>query len=431
MFYDEVKIKIKAGDGGNGLTSFRHERFIAKGGPDGGDGGRGGSVYFKVNPDIGTLQFFNAKKTFNAENGGSGGKNEKKGKSGKDLILEIPQGTMVYDPETKELLFDLTEKEEMLEIADGGRGGFGNTHFATSRNQAPRMAELGEPGDEKELRLELKLIADVAIIGIPSSGKSTLISVISNAKPKIAPYPFTTLFPNLGVVSVDDFSFVVVDVPGLIKDAYKGKGLGDKFLRHIERSRIIVHLLDITSADLMADYKNIRRELEFYNSELLKKPEIIAVNKVDTIDSKQLTVSSKQIIKELRKATKNPVFFISAVTKEGVNELLFEIAKKLRTLPRPEFAKEKKKVFRPQEKLLRNFEIKKDKDTFTVTGKRLERIASQTDPNNIEALSRLLKALESAGLAEELKSKGIKNSHIIKLGRRTGRIKNGKIIIIG
>ena len=428
MFYDEVKIKIKAGDGGNGLTSFRHERFIAKGGPDGGDGGRGGSVYFKVNPNIGTLQFFNAKKTFNAENGGSGGKNEKKGKSGKDLILEIPQGTMAYDSETGELLFDLTEKGEILEIAEGGRGGFGNTHFATSRNQAPRMAELGEPGDEKELRLELKLIADTAIIGIPSSGKSTLISVISNAKPKIAPYPFTTLFPNLGVVSVGEFSFVVVDVPGLIKDAYKGKGLGDKFLRHIERSRIIVHLLDITSVDLVADYKNIRKELELYNSVLLKKPEIIAVNKIDVFDKKQETRNKKQITKRLGK---KDVFFISAVTKEGVNELLFEIAKKLRTLPRPVFIKEKKKVFRPQEKLLRNFEIKKEKEVFTVTGKRLERIASQTDPNNIEALSRLLKALESAGLAEELKRKGIKNNHIIKLGRRTGRYKDGKIIIIG
>lgn len=430
MFYDEVKIKIKAGDGGNGLTSFRREKFIAKGGPDGGNGGYGGSVYFKVNPNIGTLQFFNTKKIFSAENGGAGARSDKKGKTGEDLILEIPQGTMIYNAETNELMLDLTGKEEIQEIAKGGRGGFGNAHFATSKNQAPQMAELGEPGEEAELRMELKLIADTAIIGIPSSGKSTLISVISSAKPKIAPYPFTTLVPNLGVVMTPDINFVVVDVPGLIKDAYKGKGLGDKFLRHIERSRIIVHLLDMTSQDIVSDYKNIRKELELYNSALLKKPEIIAINKIDTIfgDHKK---AEEDLEKKLKKITKNKIFFISAVTREGIDKLLFELSKKLKNLPRPEFIKEKKKVFRPQEKLLRNLEIKKSGEVFTVTGKRLERIASQTNPDNLEALSRLHKAIESAGLVKALVEEGAKEGHIVKLGRRTGRIKNGKIIIIG
>lgn len=439
MFYDEVKIRIKAGDGGNGLVSFRRERFIARGGPDGGDGGRGGSIFFKVNPNLGTLQFFHTIKNIQAENGKPGGKKNKKGRSGQDLILEVPQGTLVYDSKTGELLFDLAEKEEVIEIAEAGRGGFGNAHFTTSKNQAPRFAELGEPGEERELRLELKLIADVAIIGVPNSGKSTLISVISNARPKIASYPFTTVVPNLGVVKVQDFAFVVVDVPGLIKDAYKGKGLGDKFLRHIERSRIIIHLLDITSKNLITDYKNIRRELEFYSPELLKKPEIIGVNKVDTIEkfppeADQLcaeTVNRKTITEQLRKITDSPVFFISAVTREGVKELIYEIVKNLRVLPRPVFIKEKKKIFRPQEKLLRNFEILKERDIFTIKGKRLEQIASQTDPNNIEALSRLYKAINSADLIKELIKKGIKEGHTVKIGRRTGRFKDGKIIIIG
>lgn len=431
MFYDLVKIRIKAGDGGNGLVSFRHERYIAKGGPDGGDGGRGGSVYFKVDPNLGTLGHFNMVKNFKAENGGAGGKNDKKGKTGRDLFLEVPQGTMIYDDKTNELLFDLTEKDEVQEIAEGGRGGFGNAHFSTSKNQAPRMAELGEPGDEKELRLELKLIADAAIIGIPSSGKSTLISVISGARPKIASYPFTTLIPNLGMVNIQGFSFVVIDVPGLIKDSYKGKGLGDAFLRHIERSRIIVHLLDITSKDLFTDYKNIRKELELYSKTLVKKPEIVAINKVDTIEKSKVKSQKSKIIKVLKKITKNKVFFISAVTKEEVNDLLYEIVKELKVLPRPKFVKEKIKVFRPQEKLLRNLEITKEKDTFIVTGKRLERIASQTDSENLEALSKLYKSIESAGLVDALKKKGIKDGHFIKLGRRTGRFQDGKIIIIG
>ena len=431
MFYDLVKIKIKAGDGGNGLVSFRRERYIARGGPDGGDGGHGGSIFFKVNANLGTLHHFRTVKNFKANSGASGGKKKMKGRSGKDLVLEVPPGTLVYDNKTNELLYDLSEKKEEIEIAEGGRGGFGNTHFATSKNQAPRMFELGEPGEEKYLRLELKLIADVAIIGIPSVGKSTLISVISNARPKIAKYPFTTLVPNLGMVEVDDFSFVAIDVPGLIKDSHKGKGLGDAFLRHIERSRIIVHLLDVTSRDILADYMNIRKELKLYSPKLIKKPEIIAINKIDVVEDKQLEAENLQLTKKLKKITKNPIYFISAVTKKGTRELLYEVVKQLSVLPRPAFVKEKKKVFRPQEKLLRNIEILKEKDTFIVKGKRLERIASQTDPGNIEALSRLYKAIKTAGLKEMLKVRSVKDSHLIKIGRRQARLRDDKIIIIG
>lgn len=430
MFYDIANIKVKAGDGGNGLVSFRHEKYKAKGGPDGGDGGRGGSVYFKVNPNLGTLAYFVSAKNFFAGNGQAGSKNDKKGKNNDDLILEVPQGTLVYDNKTNELIFDLDEKDETAEAAKGGRGGFGNAHFATSTNQAPRMAQLGEPGEEKDLRLELKLVADVAIIGIPSSGKSTLISVISNARPKIAAYPFTTIVPNLGVVNMDKDSFVVVDVPGLIKDAYLGKGLGDKFLRHIERSRIIIHLLDITSGPV-DDYKTIRNELKMYKSIILKKPEIICINKIDTIEKSKVKSQNSKILKELRKITRSPIFFISAVSKEGVSDLLFEVVKELKKLPRVVFEKEKKKVFKPAEKLLKEFLLEKSGDVFTVKGKRLEKIASQTDPNNLEALARLNKAFKSAELIRELKKNNIKEEHKIKIGRRTGKYKDGRIIIIG
>ena len=430
MFYDIAKIKMKAGDGGNGVVSFRHERYKAKGGPDGGDGGRGGSVSFKADSSLGTLVFFITKKNFFAKNGGNGGKNDRHGKNGEELILEVPLGTMVFDNKTNELLYDLSEDNEIVEVAKGGRGGFGNAHFATSTNQAPQMVELGEPGEESELRLELKLVADVAIIGIPSSGKSTLISVVSNAKPKIADYPFTTIIPNLGVAAVDNFSFVVVDVPGLIKDAYLGKGLGDKFLRHIERSRLVVHLLDITSPDIVGDYKTIRNELKMYNSALLKKPEVVAINKIDTIEKSKVKSQKSKLEKELRKITKTPLFFISSVTKEGINNLLFKIVKELKLLKRPVFVTEKKKVFKPAERLLRSFEISKESGVYIVTGRRLERLASQTNPDNTEAVARLQRVISASGLIKGLERMKIKDGYKIKIGKRTGRFEDGRIIII-
>jgi len=429
IFYDEAIIKVKAGDGGNGASSFRSEKYRAKGGPDGGDGGRGGSTYFKVNPELNTLSNFNAIKHYEAENGDNGGINDRHGVSGEDLFLEIPQGTIVYDKETKEILFDLTDPSEEIMITKGGRGGRGNAHFKTSTNQAPRLSELGEPGEEKEIKLELKLVADVAIIGVPSAGKSTLISVISNARPKIADYPFTTLIPNLGVVSVDGFSFVVIDVPGLIKDAYKGKGLGDAFLRHIERSRIIVHLIDITSKDPLQDYKIIRNELKKYNKELLKKPEIVVLNKIDVFgNDKELL---EDLIKTLEKVSKKKVYPISAVAKKGVSDLLYEIKDEIKKLPKPKVKKEIIKIFKPQERLMQNFSVEKKGENFIVFGKRIERFASQTNPDSEEGIIRLLRVLDSVNLIKVLLKKGIKEGHFIKIGRRTGRFQDNMIVIIG
>ncbi|NTU69442.1 GTPase ObgE [bacterium] len=429
MFYDEATIKVKAGDGGNGSSSFRSEKYRAMGGPDGGDGGKGGSVYFKVNPEINTLASFNSVKFYEAPFGINGGKNDRHGSNGEDLFLEVPKGTIVYDKETNEMLFDLTKSDEEIMIAKGGRGGRGNAHFKSSTNQAPKISELGEPGEEREIRFELKLVADVSIIGIPSSGKSTLISVISNARPKIADYPFTTLIPNLGVVVVDNFSFVVVDVPGLIKDAYKGKGLGDAFLRHIERSRMIVHLVDITSKDPVEDYKVIRNELKKYKSELSKKQEIIAINKIDVLgDDKELL---DDVVGKIEKVSKKKVYPISAAAKIGINELLYRIKDELKKLPKQEEETEVIKVFKPQERLMQNFSIEKKGEYFIVTGKRIERFASQTNPNSEEGIVRLLKVIDSVKLTKVLEEKGIKEGHLIKIGRRTGRYQNGMIVIVG
>ncbi len=429
MFYDLVTIKIKAGDGGDGALSFRKEKYRPMGGPDGGNGGNGGSVFIKVNTQLNTLSYFVSSKFFKAEDGQKGGKNDKEGKNGQDLILEVPQGTAIINNETGEIIFDLVAENELVEIAKGGRGGFGNAHFKTSSNQAPQINQLGEPGQELEIKLELKLVADVAIVGVPSSGKSTLISVISNAKPKIADYPFTTLVPNLGMVNMKDFSFVVVDVPGLIKDAYKGKGLGDAFLRHIERSRIIIHLLDLASKEPLADYLNIREELKRYKSELAKKPEIVVLNKIDILgQDKELL---KEIVTDLEGKIKKKVHPISAAAVTDIEPLLYEIKKQLKKMPKKVFIKEKIKIFTPQDELLENIKIVKDKDVFIVSGKKIERIASQTNPNSSEGVARLLRSFDRINLINSLLEKGIKDNHLIKIGRRLAKFSNNMIIIIG
>lgn len=428
IFYDEAIIKIKAGDGGNGSSSFRTEKYRAKGGPDGGDGGRGGSVFLKVNPELNTLADYNSIKFFKAENGINGGKNDRHGANGEDLFLEIPQGTIVYKSEDGEVLFDLAKPDEQVIIAKGGRGGRGNAHFKSSTNQAPQISELGEPGEEIEIKFELKLVADASIVGVPSAGKSTLISVISNARPKIADYPFTTVVPNLGVVSVDGFSFVVVDVPGLIKDAYKGKGLGDAFLRHIERSRVIIHLVDVTSKDPVDDYKVIKNELKKYSMQLLEKPEIVVLNKVDILGGDEEFL--EDILKRIKKVSGKKVYPISAVAKIGIEPLLYRIKDEIKNLPKPKKVEEIVKVFKPQERLMKNFIIKKEGDTFIVIGKKIERFASQTNPNSEEGIVKLLKVIDSVKLIKVLKEMNIKDGHFVKIGRRTGRFQNGMIVII-
>ncbi|TNF27163.1 MAG: GTPase ObgE [Deltaproteobacteria bacterium] len=323
-FIDEVKITIASGNGGNGCTSFRREKFIPMGGPDGGDGGDGGSVYFEASKDINTLVKFRGRKFFGAEDGGAGAGSQRSGKYGEDLILHVPVGTLIRSQETGEILADLTEDGQKVLIAEGGRGGLGNMNFKSSTNQAPRYSQAGEEGVRLDVELELKLLADIALIGLPNAGKSTLISSISAAKPKVADYPFTTLEPNLGVVSLDEKSFVVADIPGLIENAAEGKGLGIKFLKHIERTKAFVHLIDCSwclpgeEFDAFDNYTTIRMELEKYNPELLNKRELICLTKIDAMSDEEIERIKKFFEEQL---DNKKVLPISGVSGRNVDKL--------------------------------------------------------------------------------------------------------------
>ncbi|OQA53288.1 MAG: GTPase Obg [candidate division WS2 bacterium ADurb.Bin280] len=283
MLIDQVDIEVRAGKGGDGAVSFRHEKYVEKGGPDGGDGGDGGDVILKCAQNVDSLRFFSHQKEFSAQGGGNGAKNKRHGKNGENLILTVPPGTQVIDLETNKQIADLKKCDDTFVVAKGGKGGLGNVHFASATHQTPREFKAGERGEEKKLRLEMKLIADVGLIGLPNAGKSTLISAISSARPKVADYPFTTLEPNLGVVSYDDKSFIVCDIPGLIEGASEGKGLGHKFLKHVERTNVLVHLIDATSADTKSDYQKIRKELENFSNKLTQKKELVVLTKADLV----------------------------------------------------------------------------------------------------------------------------------------------------
>lgn len=323
-FVDSARIHVKAGDGGVGCVSFRREKFVPKGGPDGGDGGRGGSVIIKGNRQLNTLLDFQYKQNYQAPRGEHGLGSNKTGKSGKDIILEVPIGTIIRDTGTGEILDDLVNDRDEVVVVKGGRGGRGNSAFATSTNQAPREYEQGEPGEERSIELELKLLADVGLVGFPNAGKSTLISVISAAKPKIADYPFTTLVPNLGIVRIDyGKSFVVADIPGLIEGAHEGRGLGIQFLRHIERTRVLVFLIESTSPDPRADYEVLLNELKLFNKDLAKKPRIAVITKTDIVDESTLAQ-----LKSLRFG-RIPLCTISAVAGTGVRDLVKEMWKKV------------------------------------------------------------------------------------------------------
>ncbi len=325
MMTDEATIKVSAGKGGDGLVSWRREKYIPKGGPDGGDGGKGGDVYFVCDGNLHTLTDFARKKEWMAEGGENGKKKRQKGKDGEDLEIRVPPGTGVKETRQNQLICDFTKIGEKILIARGGTGGWGNIHFATATRQSPAFAKKGEEGESLQLKLELKLIADIGLIGLPNSGKSTLLSRISNARPKIADYPFTTLEPNLGVVKHHEKQLVVADIPGLIEGASKGKGLGDKFLRHIERTKALVHLIDINSEHLKQDYETIRVELKQWNPDLLKKEEIVVLNKAETMDEK-----SAQKIKEIfSKEISKDVLLISAVSGKGIDELLNNLINQL------------------------------------------------------------------------------------------------------
>jgi GTPase len=325
MFIDQATIHVKAGNGGNGIISFRHEKYIPKGGPDGGNGGKGGDIILRVDTQLTTLMDFRYKRNYAAENGDNGQAANRTGKSGQDTIIRVPAGTIIKDEETEEIIADLVQDNEEIILAQGGRGGKGNSEFATSINQAPRKATNGVPGESHTITLELKLLADVGLIGFPNAGKSTLISRISAARPKIADYPFTTLIPNLGIVRYGEYkSFVVADMPGLIEGAHTGKGLGIEFLRHIERTRVIVCLIESTSENIKGQYATLMHELKSFNESMAKKPQIIVISKMDIADDESLAR-----LKKVKFPKRIPVYRISAVTGDGIKELTDEMWKQL------------------------------------------------------------------------------------------------------
>ena len=410
MFLDEAKIHVKAGDGGSGIVAFRREKYVPFGGPAGGDGGKGGDVILVVSPHLNTLSHFEHKVHFRAERGRNGGSFNRTGASGEDLLIEVPPGTVVRDAETGELIADLTQPGQRVIVARGGRGGRGNARFKSPTNQAPRMAEKGEPGEERWLLLELKLIADIGIVGVPNAGKSTLLSVVSAARPKIADYPFTTLTPNLGVALVGDREVVLADIPGLVEGAHRGVGLGHSFLRHIERTRLLIHLLDGAGTDPLGDFVQINTELALYDPKLAEKPQIVALNKIDLPQAQALW---PKVEAEIR-AKGYPVMAISGVTHQGVRELLARAVQTLDTLPKAEPAAEVP-IFRlPEEE--EKFEIIFENGRYRIKGKRIERAAAMTYWEFDEAVMRFQRILEALGVADALRKAGIRNGDTVIIG---------------
>ncbi len=426
MFCDKVTLKLKAGNGGNGLVSFLREKYRAKGGPDGGDGGDGGGIYVVTDPNMNTLYNYKTKNLLRAESGENGKKYKKAGASGEDLYVKVPIGTVVFDEDTEEKIFDLTGERQAVLVARGGEGGYGNAHFVSSVRQAPQVAEIGEKGEEKSVRFELKLIADVGLVGLPNVGKSTLLSVVSAAKPKIADYPFTTLVPNLGVVSgssfgIEGFSFVVADIPGLIEGASYGKGLGDEFLRHVERTRVLVHVIDSTSADFVKDFENINAELAAFHKDLIQKPQIVVLSKTDLGQdySESLAVFEKYLkkIKKVRIINTRPIE-ISAPTHKGVKGLVVLIAETLeknQAETGKESVGEDYKVFTPEDLVGDRFTVKKEEDRFVVTGKKIERFARKTDFGNVHSVERLRDIMKKTGILKELAKLGAMNGDEIEI----------------
>ena len=415
MFTDYAKIYVTAGKGGNGAVSFRREKYIAAGGPDGGDGGKGGDVYFEVDPDSNTLVDFRYKKKFKAENGNNGEGSHKYGKSGADLYIKVPIGTMIKDATTGEVLADLSESGQKELVLHGGRGGKGNSHFATSTRQAPRFSQAGEEGEEKELILELKLLADVGLIGFPSVGKSTILSVVTAATPKIADYHFTTLEPNLGVVKSEyGDSFVIADIPGLIEGASEGTGLGIQFLRHIERTRLLLHVIDVSGSEgrnPVEDFYIINRELEKYSKKLAKRKQIIVANKIDSMQDETLYKDLEKLAKE-----KNmEIFKISAATGEGIKELMQAVSKILKTLPKEELVEttQKRKVYKLEEK--EPFTIKREDDMFVVDGPAIRDLMRRVNMEDNESLYYFQKHLGELGVNQKLKEAGVKQGDTVKV----------------
>ena len=451
MFCDVAKVSLKAGKGGDGAVSFRHEIYINKGGPDGGNGGKGGSIIFKADKDTNTLIDFRYNPILVAENGGNGSGTRSAGRAGKNLIVEVPIGTVVK--RDGRVIADLTRDKEEAVIAKGGDGGFGNAHFKSSVRQTPVIAEVGEPGEEFEAELELKLLADVGLVGLPNAGKSTFLSVVSNAKPEIADYPFTTLTPNLGVATIDRHDFLIADIPGLIEGAAEGKGLGHDFLRHVDRTAVLLHLIDIYNNDVKKAYQIVRRELDKY-SDLKDRPEIIALTKCEGVDEEIIEMQS-QAIREINQNAY--IYSISAVSHQGIDDLLRALwqeikLSKSKILERQSLTIDTKNIISDQknqvislkkttsneenepqvkqdelpvislgrEKLKNTWSVSLDEDcVYHVTGEKIEKFARRTDMSNYASINRLRDILKKLGIRAELTNQGATQDSIIEIAGKT------------
>jgi len=411
MFVDHARVYVRGGDGGNGIVAFRREKYVPMGGPAGGDGGRGGSVIFVADEGLSTLMDFKYRRHFKAMRGTHGQGKNMHGAGGEDLTVKIPVGTVIRDDETGEVIADLTRNGQEVVVARGGRGGRGNARFATSVNKAPSLSENGEPGQERWVKLELKLLADVGLVGFPNAGKSTLISRISAARPKIADYPFTTLVPNLGVVMTrNKESFVVADIPGLIEGAHQGSGLGHEFLRHIERTRMLLFVLDTAQTegrDVLQDYQVLRRELELYRPDLKERPYLIVANKMDVPEA-------QENYERLRAEFGHRVHAISAVTGLGVDVLVEETYRLLQTVPRDIVVSGEEPVMRRFEEE-ETFRVQIVNGVFEVSGKRIEKLLAMTNFNTDEGLRRFQMIVEKMGLEEALRRQGIKPGDTVKI----------------
>ncbi|HCY7237232.1 TPA: GTPase ObgE [Staphylococcus aureus] len=421
MFVDQVKISLKAGDGGNGITAYRREKYVPFGGPAGGDGGKGASVVFEVDEGLRTLLDFRYQRHFKASKGENGQSSNMHGKNAEDLVLKVPPGTIIKKVETDEVLADLVEDGQRAVVAKGGRGGRGNSRFATPRNPAPDFSEKGEPGEELDVSLELKLLADVGLVGFPSVGKSTLLSIVSKAKPKIGAYHFTTIKPNLGVVSTpDQRSFVMADLPGLIEGASDGVGLGHQFLRHVERTKVIVHMIDMSGSEgrePIEDYKVINQELAAYEQRLEDRPQIVVANKMDLPESQDNLILFKEEIGE-----DVPVIPVSTITRDNIDQLLYAIADKLEEYKDVDFTVEEEESVGINRVLYKHtpsqdkFTISRDDDgAYVVSGNAIERMFKMTDFNSDPAVRRFARQMRSMGIDDALRERGCKNGDIVRI----------------
>lgn len=418
MFIDTAKVSIRAGKGGDGAVSFRHEIYIDKGGPDGGDGGRGGNVVFEATENLNTLLDFRFKPELKAENGVNGSKVKRAGKWGEDLVVKVPMGTLIK--RDGKIIADLTQHGQQQVIASGGDGGFGNAHFKSSVRQTPRMAERGEPGEFFEAELELKLLADVGLVGLPNAGKSTFLSVVTNARPEIADYAFTTLTPNLGVATIDRVDLLIADIPGLIEGAAEGKGLGDQFLRHVERTAVLLHLIDAYSNDIATDYKTIRSELQKYSETLVGRPEVIALTKADGLDDEMISMQVDELQKVIDK--KANILIISSTAKMGLTDLLRALSKQVKTARATMVEDEddnKSDVPVISLNSKQNNEawtVTKEDDAYVVRGEKIEKFARRTNYDQFDGVNRLRDIMKKMGVSHDLIRKGATGESVVRIG---------------